>query len=99
MAYKIIDRTTAKDGMQIQLEDWSESNTEKFPDLYGYTIAAYPIAQKTSKSCFITGGKEFRLAICHNSYNGYVGEHIKRDYEALKNGSKTFINNKSLVSK
>ena len=44
---KVIERTTMPDGTEILLEDWSDKNTEQFPDLYGLTIAAYPIAKNT----------------------------------------------------
>lgn len=41
---KTIERAIMSDGTTIYLEDWSDKNTEEFPDLYGLTIAAYPVA-------------------------------------------------------
>ena len=46
---KVIDRAVISDGTEIQLEDWSESNTEEFLNLYGLTIAVYSVAQRTVK--------------------------------------------------
>lgn len=46
---KIIERCVLFDGAEIQLEDWSEQNTEKYLHLYGFTVGAYPVAQRTSK--------------------------------------------------
>lgn len=43
---KIIDKTVLSDGTKIQLEDWHSENSEKYPDLYGYMIGAYPKAKK-----------------------------------------------------
>lgn len=43
--YKIIDKAVLSDGTKIQLEDWHENNTTNYPELYGYTIAAYPVAK------------------------------------------------------
>ena len=53
---KTIERAIMPDGTTIYLEDWSEKNTEQFPDLYGLTIAAYPIAQRTGKYRLIECG-------------------------------------------
>ena len=50
---KIIERAIMPDGTNILLEDWSDKNTEQFPDLYGLTIAAYPIAKNTGRYVFI----------------------------------------------
>ena len=44
---KTIERATMPNGTTIYLEDWSDKNTEQFPDLYGLTIGAYPIAKNT----------------------------------------------------
>ena len=44
---QIIDRAVMADGTKIQLEDWHSENSEKYPDLHGYTIGAYPIAKNT----------------------------------------------------
>lgn len=42
---KVIERANIPDGTEIWLEDWSDKNTEQFPDLYGLQIGAYPIAK------------------------------------------------------
>ena len=81
-------RALTPDGIEIQLEDWSESNTEQYPDLYGLTIGAYPIAKNTSKYRLVQGGKKFRLSISQNKYKNYTNENVKTDFEALKNGEK-----------
>lgn len=86
---KVIDRAVTPDGIQIQLEDWHENNTEEYPLLYGYTIAAYPIAKNTSKYGWIRSGSKFRLDISCNNYRNYIDEMVLADYEALKNGTKT----------
>lgn len=39
---KVIERVTMSNGTEIQLEDWRESNTKEYPDLYGLTVGAYP---------------------------------------------------------
>lgn len=46
---KVIERATMPNGTEIQLEDWSDKNAEKFPELYGLMIGAYPIAKNTGK--------------------------------------------------
>ena len=46
---KVIERANIPDGTEIWLEDWSDKNTEQFPDLYGLQIGAYPIAKNTGK--------------------------------------------------
>lgn len=88
---KIIDRYILPDGLEIQLEDWREHNTEKFPDLYGLVIVAYPIAKNTGKYRWIESGDGFRLGIGYNKYGGYNNEDVKTDYERLKNGEITLI--------
>lgn len=85
---KVIERSTMPDGIKIQLEDWREHNTVEYLDLYGFTIGAYPIAQRTSKYKFIEGGRNFRLSISNNKYSGYTNDQVKSDYEALKAGTK-----------
>lgn len=77
------------DGTHIQLEDWSEHNSEKYPDLYGFTIGAYPIAQRTGKYRFVEGGRPFRLTIACNEYAGYNSGKVFVDYIALVEGEKT----------
>ena len=86
---KIIERATMPDGTEILLEDWSDKNTEQFPDLYGLTIGAYPIAKNTGKYGWIRSGKTFRLHIPQNKYTGYSDNDVRTDFEALKNGAKT----------
>ena len=86
---KIIECATMPDGTKIQLEDWSDKNTEQFPDLYGLTIAAYPIAQRTGKYRLIEGGKTFRISISQNKYTDYSNDDVRADFEALKKGTKT----------
>lgn len=85
---KILEKAIIPNGIEIQLEDWSEHNTEEYPDLYGLTICAYPIAKNTGKYRWVEGGKRFRLSIHQNKYTGYTNENVKADYEALKNGEK-----------
>ena len=85
---KVIERIKLQDGTEAQLEDWRMNNTEKFPNLYGYTIAAYPIAQRASGN-FIKNGEKVRIAISFNRYRNYSNEEVKADFEALRNGEKT----------
>lgn len=86
---KVIKKAAMKNGTEIQLEDWREHNTEKHPNLYGFTIGAYPIAKRTGKWRWVEGGKRFRLDIPHSSYMGYTNEQVESDYNALINGTKT----------
>lgn len=86
---KVIERATMPDGTKILLEDWSDKNTEQFPDLYGLTIAAYPIAKKTGKYRLVRSGETFRISISQNKYTGYSNDNVQADFEALKNGTKT----------
>ena len=58
---KIVQKTTMLNGTEIQLEDWSDKNTEKYPNLYGFTIGSYPTAKNTGKYRWIEGGKKFGL--------------------------------------
>ena len=86
---KIIERATMPDGTEIQLEDRSDKNTQQFSDLYGLTIAAYPIAKNTGKYGWIRSGETFRISISQNKYTGYFNEDVRADFEALKNGTKS----------
>lgn len=86
---KVIERATMPDGTKILLEDWSDKNTEQFPDLYGLTIGAYPIAERTGKYRLIECGKMFRISISQNKYTGYSNNNVRADFEALKNGTKS----------
>ena len=86
---KIVRRDTMPDGTHIQLEDWSEKNTPEYPNLYGYIIAAYPIAKRSSAYKLVLAGSPFLLDISHNPYNGYEGNKILSDYDALVSGKKS----------
>lgn len=78
------------DGTEISLEDLSVLKTEGYPDLYGYTIFAYPIARRTTCGGKpITPGKPFTLIIDTNEDKNYSNDDIKRDFEDLKSGKKT----------
>lgn len=88
---KIIDKAVLPDGTKIQLEDWHDKNSEKYPDLYGYMIGAYPIAKNTGKWRWIRAGESFRLGIGRNEYTKYTDDMVLKDYEALKNGTKTLV--------
>ena len=85
---KVIERATMSDGTEILLEYWSMHNIEQFPDLYGLTIGAYPIAKNTGKYGWIRGGEKFRISISQNKYTGYSNDDVRSDFEALKNGEK-----------
>ena len=84
---KVIERATMPDGTKIQLEDWHEHNTSEYPDLYGFQIGAYPIAQRSKN--WIKGGEIFRLTIDVNKYKNYTDDMLLNDFEALKSGNKT----------
>lgn len=85
---KVIEKAIIPDGTEIQLEDWSEHNTEEYPNLYGLQIGAYPIAKHTGKYRLIEDRNTFRLTIAMNEYSGYSNKEVKLDFEALKNGEK-----------
>lgn len=85
---KVLQKDIMPDGTEIQLEDWSEHNSEKYPNLYGLTIGAYPIAKNTGKYRWVESGKKFRLSISQNEYAGYTNDAVKADFEALQNGEK-----------
>lgn len=80
---KVLERAKTPDGIDIQLEDWSDGNTEEYLDLYGLDIGAYPVAKNTGKWGWVRGGETFRLTIAQNKYIGYTNEMVKADYEAL----------------
>lgn len=86
---KILERAIMPNGTEIQLEDWSEHNTAEYPNVYGFTIGAYPIAKNTSKNRLIQSRNKFRLTISSNPYMEYTNDDVKNDFEALKTGSKT----------
>lgn len=85
---KVLERAILKNGVEIQLEDWRENNTEKYPNSYGLCIAAYPMA-KRSDGQWIKGGEKFRLQISYNPYSGYTNEMVLWDYNALISGEKS----------
>lgn len=85
---KIIEKAKMPDGTTIQLEDWSEHNTEEYPNLYGLGIGAYPIAKNTGKYRLIESRNEFRLSIAMNNYTGYTNRDLKTDFKMLKSGEK-----------
>lgn len=85
---KIIDKAVLSDGTKIQLEDWHSENSEKYPDLYGYMIGAYPKAKNTGKWGWVRTGETFRLSIGRNEYAKYTDDMVLADYESLKNGTK-----------
>ena len=93
---EILDRAVMPDGTKIQLEDWHSENTEKYPDLHGYIIGAYPIAKNTNKRGLIKTGERFRLCIDRNEYAKYTDDMVLADYEALKNGTKTLADLREL---
>ena len=86
---KIIERAIMPDGTKIFLEDWSEKNIEEFTDLYGLTIAAYPMAKNTGKYGWVRSGETFCLSISQNKYQNYSNDDVRADFEALKNGTKS----------
>lgn len=85
---KILEKTITPNGIEIQLEDWIDRNTEKYSDLYGLAIGAYPIAKNTSKYKWVVRGEKFRLHIAANKFN-YGNNDVQSDFEALKSGEKT----------
>lgn len=86
---KVVERAVMPNGTEIQLEDWRDHNMKEYPDLYGLTIGAYPIARNTTKYRWIESGQKFRVGISMNQYNGYSNEDVKADFEALKSGKKS----------
>lgn len=86
--YKILERNTLPNGDDIQLEDWSPNNTPEFPNLYGLTIAAYPLLARSDRYTLVKPGDRFRLQISYNSYAGYTNEAVQTDYWALVCGEK-----------
>lgn len=85
---KVLEKAILKNGVQVQLEDWQNKNTAEYPALYGLTIAAYPIAER-SDGYWIKGGEKFRLQISYNQYANYTNEIVLADYRALVNGEKS----------
>lgn len=85
---EIIERAVMPNGTEIQLEDWSSQNTLEYPNLYGLTIGAYPIAKNTGRGRWVESGERFRLTISYNNHSGYSNDDVKADFTALKNGKK-----------
>lgn len=85
---KVIEHAVMPNGTKILLEDWSEHNTEQFPDLYGLEIGAYPVRKGYCK-WFGRPGELFRLTISMNQYTAYTNDDVKADFEALKSGEKS----------
>lgn len=85
---QVIERAVMPDGTEIQLEDWSEHNSEDYPNLYGLQIGAYPIAKNTGKYRWVEGGQTFRLTISMNEYTGYLNKDVRTDFESLRSGEK-----------
>ena len=83
---KILEKTTTPDGIKIQLENWSEHDTDKYN--YGLIIGAYPVAMNSHESGYIVRGDYFRLSIDSSENLNYTNDDVKRDFEALKNGEK-----------
>lgn len=73
---KVIEKSSMKDGVRIQLEDWDGS----------LIIGAYPIAKNWD--WLINPGETFRLTISENKYENYTNDDVKADFEALKDGKK-----------
>lgn len=80
---KIIDKAVLSDGTKIQLEDWHSENSEKYPDLYGYMIGAYPKAKNTGKWGWVRTGETFRLSIGRNEYAKYTDDMVLADYSSI----------------
>lgn len=73
---KILEKSTTKNGVEIQLEDWDGK----------LSIGAYPKAKNGID--FIKYGETFHLTISENQYRGYSNDDVKADFEALKSGEK-----------
>ena len=86
---KIMHKGTTPDGIKIQLEDWSDHNTEEYPDTYGLTIGSYPIAVNSGAYGLIRSNERFRLQISANKYTNYTNENVFSDYNSLLDGEKT----------
>lgn len=89
---EVIETAVMPNGILIQLEDWSSHNTLKYPNLYGLTIGAYPVARNTGEHRWVESGEKFRLTISVNNCSGYTDADVKADFEALKKGEKRLEN-------
>lgn len=78
---KVLERAKTLEGYDIQIEDW----TNDYSCFDTFSIAAYPIAQRTSDSKWIKEGKPFRLSI--NRFN--TNEEVHQAYADLTNGART----------
>lgn len=79
---KILEKATTPNGIEIQLEDWSNGICS-----YKSQIGAYPIAKHNLM--WIKQGEKFRLNIYASEYSNYSNDDVKSDFEALKSGEKT----------
>ena len=80
--HKILERAVTPDGINIQIEDW----TEIYPDTYkAYNIGCYPVAKQTGRYGLIKKGDKFRCNIENFTDNAKV----KEVFELLKSGEKT----------
>lgn len=79
---KVIERGTLPDGTAVQLESWGENG-------HDLAIAAYPVAQRSSRSYYTAAGERFRLHIGSNPYTGYTDEMVQADYVSLLAGEKS----------
>lgn len=80
---KVIEKAQTPDGIDIQLEDWTENYSNC------YEIGVYPIAKRPGKWGWVRDGEKFRLSISTNEYWGYTRETLFHDFECLKSGEKT----------
>ena len=80
---KVVRKAKTPDGVDIQLEDWTENAS-----VNDYAIGVYPMAQRSGKWGWIRGGERFRISIHTNEYKGYFHDDLVQDFEALKSGEK-----------
>lgn len=76
----VLERAKTPEGIDIQIEDWSEDYS--FCNIL--SIAAYPKAKNTPKYRWIEGGKTFRLGITRFFNN----EEVYQAFHDLVNGTK-----------
>lgn len=91
---QILDKAITPDGIEIELHDLSGEH--KLPDYNGMIIVFCTVAKNTfpeGKGWYSQKGKQFRSSIY--SWGEYTKDMIKTDYEALKNGTKSFVDLKA----
>ena len=91
---QILDKAVTPDGIEIELHDLSGEH--KLPDYNGMIIVFCTVAKNTfpeGKGWYSQKGKQFRSSIY--SWGEYTKDMIKTDYEALKNGTKSFVDLKA----